>query len=112
MKKRLLPIAFLVVTASMFAQAPPPLSDYTGTYAYGPGRTVELVANGELYALLDDAKYRLPAVRVDVFKNGGGQEIRFHRDAKGHVTGFEEAGVSHARISDSVKPESLALMRP
>jgi CubicO group peptidase (beta-lactamase class C family) len=108
---RLLAPAFLVLTANVFAQTPP-LSDYAGTYAYGPGTTVEIVAGSELYALLDDAKYKLPAVRVDVFKNGGGQEIRFHRDAKGRVTDFEEAGVSHARISDTVKSESQALMRP
>jgi CubicO group peptidase (beta-lactamase class C family) len=96
----------------MVAQPRPPLTDYVGAYAYGSGGRVEIVADSELYAILDEAKYKLPAVRADVFKNGGGQEIPFRRDAKGRVTGFEEGGVFHARLSDKVKSESLALMRP
>jgi CubicO group peptidase (beta-lactamase class C family) len=73
---------------------------------------VEIVADSELYAILGEAKYKLPAVRADVFKNGGGQEIPFRRDARGRVTGFEEAGVFHARLSDKVKSESAELIRP
>ncbi|HVW11222.1 MAG TPA: serine hydrolase [Bryobacteraceae bacterium] len=105
------PAIFLALAASLFAQSPP-LSDYVGTYDYGHGQTVEIVAGAELYAILDDAKYKLPSVRTDVFKNGGGQEIPFRRDAEGRVAGFEEAGVFHPRISEKVNPESQALMRP
>lgn len=112
MKKYLPALALLVLAASLPGQTPPPLSDYVGTYAYGQGRMVEIVASDALYAILDDALYKLPAVRTDVFKNGGGQELPFRRDAKGGVTGFEEAGVFHARLSEKVKSDSMALMRP
>jgi len=111
MKKGLLTLASLAFAAGLLAQAPP-LSDYVGTYAYGSGGTVEIVADSDLYAILGESKYKLPAVRADVFKNGGGQELPFRRDAKGRVTGFEEAGLFHARLSDKVKSESIALMRP
>src|SRR6185312_11982367 len=104
--------AFLTFAANIVAQQSPPLTDYVGTYAYGSGGTVEIVADSDLYAILGESKYRLPAVRTDVFKNGGGQALPFRRDAKGRVTGFEEAGVFHARLSDTVKSESLELMRP
>ncbi len=109
--KRLPIAAFFAFAASLVAQTPP-LTDYVGTYAYGPGQTVEIVAGSELYAILGESKYKLPAVRADVFKNGGGEEIPFHRDAKGRVTGFEERGVFHVRLSDKVRSESIGLMKP
>ncbi|HEU5020856.1 MAG TPA: hypothetical protein VFT60_03160, partial [Bryobacteraceae bacterium] len=110
MKTQLLAALFLGLVVNVTAQAPP-LTDYVGTYAYGSG-TVEIVAGNDLYAILDEARYKLPRVRTDVFKNGSGQELPFRRDAKGRVTGFEEGGVFHARLSDKVKSESMALMRP
>jgi len=36
------------------ARAPHSLSEYEGTYAYSPGRDIEMVADGELFAVLDD----------------------------------------------------------
>ncbi len=111
MRPQVLAVILCAVPLLLLAQSPP-LSDYVGTYDYGHGQTVEIVAGSDLYAILDDAKYKLPNLRTDVFKNGGGQEIPFRRDAKGRVTGFVEAGVFHPRISEKVTAESMALMRP
>ncbi len=110
MKKQILALAALGALLSFGAEAP--LSDYVGTYAYGAGQTIELVAGDQLFAVLDGAKYRLSPAGVDVFTNPGGQKIPFRRDASGRVTGLEESGVFRARISSTVTKESAALARP
>jgi CubicO group peptidase (beta-lactamase class C family) len=91
------------------ARASHSLSEYAGTYAHSPGRDIEMVADGELFAVLDGAKYKLRAAGPDQFLNGGGAKIPFRRDAQGKVSGFEESGQFHARISPAVTPESAAL---
>jgi CubicO group peptidase (beta-lactamase class C family) len=110
LKKHILALAVLGVLLSFGADAP--VSDYVGTYAYGAGQTIELVAGDQLFAVLDGAKYRLSPAGVDVFTNPGGQKIPFRRDASGKVTGLEESGVFRARISSTVTKESAALARP
>ena len=89
-----------------------PLSDYAGTYSYGPGQTIEIVASQDLFAVLDGAKYRLTPAGVDLFTNPGGQRIPFRRDAQGNVTGFVDSGQFRARISSTVTKESEALAYP
>ena len=49
MKKQILALAVLGVLLSFGAAAP--LSDYAGTYAYGAGQTIEIVAGDELFAV-------------------------------------------------------------
>lgn len=88
------------------------LSDYVGTYRDAPGHTVEIVAGSELFAVVDDAKYRLRPAGVDEFLPMYGPKIPFLRDAQGKVTGYEEDGKFHPRISVTVTPESAALARP
>ncbi len=90
----------------------PPLQDYVGTYADGPGRTLELVAGDELFAVEDEAKYRLQRVGPDAFVNAGGQRIAFPRNAAGQVSGFELGGERHARLSTTVAAATVALLRP
>src|ERR1700721_2579150 len=107
MKKQIL--AFAALGALLSYGAPAPLSDYVGTYAYGAGQTIELVAGDQLFAVLDGAKYRLSPSGVDVFTNPSGQKIPFSRDATRKVTGLEESGVFRARISSTVTKESAAL---
>src|SRR5579862_9499299 len=88
------------------------LADYVGTYTYEPGRTLELIAGDELFAVLDEAKYRLKPAGDDVFTNPGGQKIPFRREANGRVTGLEESGQFRPRVSATVSQESAALARP
>jgi len=88
------------------------LADYAGTYSYEPGRNLEIIAGDELFAVLDEAKYRLKPVGDDVFTNPGGQKIPFRRGANGKVSGLEESGKFRPRVSATVSPESAALARP
>ena len=88
------------------------LSDYVGTYRYAPGQTVEIVAGRELFAVLDGAKYRLRPAGVDAFLPMYGAKIPFLRDAQGKVTGYEQDGKFHPRLSLTVTAESAALARP
>jgi hypothetical protein len=88
------------------------LSDYVGTYTDAPGHTLEIVDGDGLFAVLDGAKYKLRPSGADQFNTITGQTIPFLRDANGKVTGYEEDGKFHARVSSAVTPESAALARP
>jgi CubicO group peptidase (beta-lactamase class C family) len=110
-----LPLLFLVFSVGITAQTPAPshrLSDYVGTYSDSPGHTLEIVAGDELFAVLDEAKYLLHALSADEFATITGEKIPFRRDSAGNVTGYEEHGTFHPRISTSVSPESAALAYP
>lgn len=103
-----------VLTGGMSAQAPDQtrLSDYVGTYADAPGHTLEIVSGDDLFAVQDEAKYRLRSSGVDEFTTSFGQKIPFRRDANGKVTGYEESGKFHPRVSLTVTPDSAALADP
>jgi CubicO group peptidase (beta-lactamase class C family) len=88
------------------------LTDYVGTYADAPGHTLEIVDGDGLYAVLDEAKYSLRASGVDQFSPMAGPVIIFQRDANGEVTGYEQDGKFHPRMSTSVTPEAAALAMP
>ena len=88
------------------------LSDYVGTYSDAPGHTLEIVDGDGLFAVVDEAKYRLRPSGVDQFATITGQTIPFLRDASGRVTGYEENGKFHPRVSTVITPESAALARP
>lgn len=88
------------------------LSDYVGTYADAPGHTLEIVDGDGLFAVLDEAKYKLSPSGVDQFTTFSGQSVSFPRDAQGKVTGYEQDGKFHPRLSATVTPESAALARP
>ena len=103
-----------VVPGSASAQASPPLhlSDYVGTYSDAPGHTLEIVDGDGLFAVLDEAKYPLRASAVDQFTTITGQTIPFLRDAHGKVTGYQQDGKFHPRVSSTVTPEAAALAYP
>ncbi len=107
-----LALGLLTFAVSAQTTRAPALSDYAGTYSYGAGQTIEIVWSDELFAVLDGAKYRLTPAGPDVVTNPGGQKIPFRRDAGGKVTGFEEAGEFHARLSAAVTKQSIALAHP
>ncbi len=88
------------------------LSDYVGAYADAPGHTLEIVDGDGLFAVVDEAKYSLRPSGVDQFATITGETIPFLRDASGRVTGYEENGKFHPRVSTTVSPESAALARP
>jgi CubicO group peptidase (beta-lactamase class C family) len=100
-----------LLSGTAIAQATPAahLSDYVGTYADAPGHTLEIVAGDELFAVQDDAKYRLQASGIDEFATVTGNKIPFRRDANGKVTGYEQDGKVHPRLSAIVTPQSAAL---
>ncbi|HZC43910.1 MAG TPA: serine hydrolase, partial [Acidobacteriaceae bacterium] len=101
-----------VAGLAALAQASAPLSDYVGTYAFTPGHTVEIVAGDELFAVLDEAKYRLRPSGVDRFTTLTGNTIPFVRDSAGKITGYEQDGEFHRRLSATVSPKSEALAHP
>ena len=88
------------------------LADYVGTYADAPGHTLEMVDGDGLFAVLDEAEYPLHSSGVDRFTTMNGQTVLFPRDASGKVTGYEQNGTFHPRISTTITPESAALARP
>ncbi len=112
MKTLLLTSTFFLLTAVIHSQTPPSFAEYVGTYEYGPGQTIEIVAGDQLFAVLDGAKYKLNPVGVDIFTNPGGQKIPFRRDAKGQITGFDESGKFRARLSPNISKDSAALAHP
>ena len=89
-----------------------PLSDYAGTYQDAPGTTLEIVSGHELFAVQDDAKYRLHPTGPDEFANAWGQKIPFRRDTHGQISGYTQNGVFHPRLKPTVSPQSAALAFP
>jgi CubicO group peptidase (beta-lactamase class C family) len=105
-------IGFIATSVALPAPSDPPLSDYAGTYADEPGRTIEIVAGDELFAVQDEAKYRLKRTGVDEFSLNTGEKISFPRDSSGKVAGFLQRGKLHPRLSLTVTAESAALAHP
>ena len=71
-----------------------------------------LISGKDLFAVLDEAKYKLRRVDGDTFLNGGGQPVTFRRGADGEVSGFEEHGRFHRRLSAQPSLAALALAAP
>lgn len=94
------------------AAHPHPLSDYVGRYADAHGTTVDIVAGSELFAVQDEAKYLLHPAGVDTFRTGPGERIPFVRNAKGIVTGYQEAGRFHPRIATTPSSSAVTLLHP
>jgi CubicO group peptidase (beta-lactamase class C family) len=114
MRKLSLALTLLLLMSGSDAAAQgaaPPLTDYVGTYEESPGHTLEIVAGDELFAVIDDAKYKLRRAGGDRFTNQPGDTIPFPRDARGVVTGYVEKGTLHRRLSPNVAPASAALAR-
>jgi CubicO group peptidase (beta-lactamase class C family) len=103
-----------IADATAAAPAPqPPLSDYTGIYAYRDGATVAIVPKGEgLIAIVDEGLYQLRRVAGDEFRNGVGQKVEFVRGERGEVRGVKEVDDFFARQSTSVPREVIALTIP
>jgi len=91
----------------------PRFADYVGTYTDSPGHPLEFVdSNDGLFAVIDEAKYPLRPAGADQFLTITGQTVPFLRDASGKVTGYEQNGVFHPRVSTTITPDSAALGRP
>jgi CubicO group peptidase (beta-lactamase class C family) len=88
-----------------------PLTDFVGTYAY-QGGTIEIVAEDDLFAVLDGAKYRLRRKSADVFVNGGGADAIFHRGPDGVVSAVEDETGLNQRLSPRISARTKAGFRP
>ena len=86
--------------------------DFVGTYADTPGHPVEIVNENGFFAVQDEAKYHLTPKGENAFGTMYGPKLSFRRDAHGSVTGYEQNGKFHPRVSLSVTKESLALAWP
>ena len=104
-------VLFLMLAPISAAQSPVPLSDFAGTYEDAPGHTLEIVDGDGLFAVVDEARYRLKRAADDAFTNQPGDTIPFRRDASGLVIGYVERGVLHRRLSPRVSDGSAALVR-
>jgi CubicO group peptidase (beta-lactamase class C family) len=77
------------------------------------GACIDMIAGKtNLFAVLDEAKYKLPATGPDTFANGAGQPVIFRRDAAGKVTGFEEHGHLYRRLSSTPSEDARNLSSP
>lgn len=90
----------------------PHLEDFVGTYADTPGHPVEIVHENGFFAVQDEAKYTLTPKGENAFGTMYGPKLSFQRDAQGNVTGYEQNGKFHLRVSVAVTPESVALAWP
>jgi CubicO group peptidase (beta-lactamase class C family) len=90
----------------------PRLDDFVGTYADTAGHPMEILHGDEFFAVQDEAKYQLIPKGVDAFSTMYGPKLSFQRDAHGTVTGYEQNGRFHPRVSLAVTPESAALAWP
>lgn len=90
----------------------PHLEDFVGTYTDTPGHPVEIVNGDEFFAVQDEAKYHLIPKGVDAFSTVYGAKLSFQRDVNGTVTGYEQDGKFHPRVSSAITSESAALARP
>jgi CubicO group peptidase (beta-lactamase class C family) len=111
---RALPLALWICTLGIAsgAQVKFNATDYVGTYADSPGHTLEIVEGNGLFAVVDEAKYILRPAAADQFTTITGQTIPFVRDANGKVTGYQQDGKFHPRLSSTVTVESAALASP
>jgi CubicO group peptidase (beta-lactamase class C family) len=113
--RQLATLLFLILISNALAQPSlAPLANYVGHYEYENNTEIDIISGKDLFAVLDEAKYRLPRMGADTFANGAGQPIAFHRDATGNVDGFEEHGHFHSRLSStpSVAARDLSNPRP
>lgn len=110
----LVPIVLTILGGRTRAQetTTPKLSDYVGSYADTPGHPLEILNGDEFFAVQDEAKYPLMPNGADVFSTKYGPKLIFRRDPSGMVTGYEQDGKFHLRISRAVTPESAALAWP
>jgi hypothetical protein len=103
----------VALTLNAIAQKlPASLADYNGVYEYQDNTRIDIVSGKDLFAVLDEAKYRLPRAEGDTFLDGAGQPVTFRRDAAGSVTGFEEHGHFYRRLSSTPSPGALELTSP
>ncbi|MDE2495368.1 MAG: serine hydrolase [Alphaproteobacteria bacterium] len=109
MRRVILVLAALAAHAS--AQAAP-ITDYVGTYADGSHHTIEIVAGKTLFAVVDGATYALKVSGPDEVTTVNGEKIPFRRDIAGKVSGYEESGQFHRRLSTSVSAEAAQLAYP
>ena len=108
------PVLLAILGIGLKAQktTAPRLEDFVGTYADTPGHPVEILNGDEFFAVQDDAKYHLIPKGVDAFSTMYGPKLSFQRDTNGTVTGYEQNGKFHPRVSTAVSPESAALEWP
>lgn len=104
----ILPLLSLLIVANttlLIAQRTPNVGpDYTGTYQYRNGITIELLPKDSLLlAVLDEAYYPMRFVRKDLFINVSGDTIPFQRDASGRVISLREGKDSFARLTATTK---------
>jgi CubicO group peptidase (beta-lactamase class C family) len=111
MRRALLLLLLVLMSGSLIAQTLS-LTDYQGTYTDRPGHTLEIIAGDQLFAVQDAAKYKLFPAKADEFTTAAGEKIPFLRDSKGKVTGYQQDGHFHPRISLTITAESAALAYP
>jgi CubicO group peptidase (beta-lactamase class C family) len=88
------------------------LGDFVGTYTDSPGHPVEIINENGFFAVQDEAKYPLIPKGLNAFSTRYGPQLLFERDANGAVTGYEQNGKFHPRVSSKVTSESVALAWP
>jgi CubicO group peptidase (beta-lactamase class C family) len=110
----LFPVLLAVLGIGLKAQQStvPRLGDFVGTYADTPGHPVEILNEDEFFAVQDEAKYHLIPKGLDAFSTMYGPKLSFQRDANGTVTGYEQNGKFHPRVSSTVTSESAAMAWP
>ena len=113
MRRRLWAFVLLAFfTSNADAQIQSTFRDYTGIYEYEGATKIDIVSAKDLFAIVDESKYRLVRSTGDTFLNGAGQPVIFRRDEVGNVTGFQEHGHFYRRLSSTPSAAGLALLSP
>ncbi|MGA9659329.1 MAG: hypothetical protein WBQ60_09555 [Asticcacaulis sp.] len=86
MRSFIIASALILSASQALAQTPP--DDFVGTYADGADHKIAIAANaqGQLFAIIDDADYPLTITGTDQLTNLSGEVIPFRRDKDGILT--------------------------
>jgi CubicO group peptidase (beta-lactamase class C family) len=87
------------------------LKQYEGLYEYLNNTRLHMAASpkdNKLYAIIDETKYPLNAVRKNVFTDGMNTEVLFERDASQQVIGWRYPGKNPERLYKQIAKESLS----
>src|SRR5688572_5080123 len=120
MKNHLLPILWMAANwincfgQGNFQVSYQDLKEYEGNYEYFNNTRLQLAASPKdniLFAIINEAKYPLKAVKKDVFLDGQNSQVIFERDRLNEITSYrvisKESNHFFRFLSSEVFPERM-----
>lgn len=113
---RVLATCSIVLLSNSTAFASPAaatLRDYVGTYRAEPDRPIEVgLSDDGLFAVQDEAKYRLEPSGESEFTDAAGVKFLFRHNSSGQMLELSVDGKPYVRQSSEITANSAALARP